>query len=170
MHEKVHSETQETRSSVKTEYGMPLRSLRLGLIGKSDVVEYHAAGVLGEKSRTPFPIEYKRGKPKANDCDKVQLCAQALCLEEMLQLYIPSGALYYGKTKRRLEVTFDSQLRAKTAMYAARLHDLIEAGITPAPIWGSKCAKCSLMDLCLPKLGDPKVSVEAYLQERIKEP
>lgn len=93
MHERAHDEDRrETRAGVRVERGMPLRSLKLGLIGKADVVEFHSG--LGGKGWTPFPVEYKRGKPKVDDCDKVQLCAQALCLEEMLGVAVPAGALF----------------------------------------------------------------------------
>ena len=105
MHERVHEQDHESRGSVRIEYGLPLRSLRLGLIGKADVVEFHRAG----KGRgQPFPVEYKRGKPKIDHCDLIQLCAQAICLEEMLSVSVPEGAIFYGRTRRRLDVTFES--------------------------------------------------------------
>ena len=98
MHEKVHEEQRESRGAVRIECGIPLRSLRLGLIGKADVVEFHR---IGKGVWQPFPVEYKRGKPKPDHCDKVQLCAQAMCLEEMLSVPVPEGALFYGRTRRR---------------------------------------------------------------------
>ena len=97
MHDKVDTAKQETRKSVSVEYGVPLRSLRLGLVGKADVVEFHRQ----EDNWHPFPVEYKRGKPKSNNCDKVQLCAQAICLEEMLNCKINEGALFYGTTRTK---------------------------------------------------------------------
>ena len=107
MHERVHSETSENRRNVRIELGMPLRSLRLGLIGKADVVEFHRQP---NGMWQPFPVEYKRGKPKLNNCDKVQLCAQAICLEETLGVSISSGALFYGKDRRRADVEFNETL------------------------------------------------------------
>lgn len=141
---------------------VPLRSMRLGLWGKADVVEFLPPG------STPFPIEYKRGQPKKNDCDRVQLCAQAMCLEEMLGLPIPAGALFYGKTRRRLEVPFTADLRATTQQAATDLHDLFSSGHTPAPAYDRrKCDRCSLKTLCLPeKLSRPS-RASAYLAQAL---
>jgi len=97
LHERVHDQGGESRAGVRIERGLPLRSLRLGLVGVADVVEFHP---LSEGGWRPFPVEYKRGKPKRNACDEIQVCAQALCLEEMLGVRIPAGALFYGKTHR----------------------------------------------------------------------
>jgi len=111
MHDKVDTANRESRVNIRIEYGMPMRSLRLGLIGKADVVEFHK---MADGRWLPFPVEYKRGKPKMDDCDKVQLCAQAICLEEMLNVVIREGALFYGQTRRREDVVFDDKLRMKT--------------------------------------------------------
>lgn len=160
MHERVHEENRESRGKLRIEYGVPLRSLRLGLIGKADIVEFHR---LPDNTWQPFPVEYKRGKPKADDCDKVQLCAQALCLEEMLNTRISKGALYYGKTHRRLDVSFDETLRRKTEDTALFVRALIESGKTPAPIYTKKCENCSLVAECLPKTMGKKRSVKSYM-------
>jgi CRISPR-associated exonuclease Cas4 len=149
MHDKADSNKFEARGNVRIDYSVPMRSLRLGLIGKADVVEFHW---MENKSWMPFPVEYKRGKPKMDDCDRVQLCAQAICLEEMLNVEIPQGALFYGRTRRREEVGFDEELRLKTEDAAKQAHDLIESGVTPKPEYGKKCKKCSLLDLCMPKM------------------
>lgn len=162
MHEKVHSEETESRRDVKVEYGMPLRSLRLGLIGKADVVEFHRHD---DKKWHPFPVEYKRGKPKHDHCDAVQLCAQALCLEEMHEVAIPCGALFYGKTRHRFDVTFDDALRQETEDAAERLHRLIAAGVTPKPQYTARCASCSLTEICIPKTIGKNPSVEQYIHE-----
>lgn len=160
MHDRVHESGRESRGIVKIERGLPLRSLRLGLIGKADVVEFHRE----ENGKwRPFPVEYKRGKPKADDCDKVQLCAQALCLEEMLDIPVPWGALYYGKTHHRLNVEFDDILRKETEGAAKHAHDLIQKGITPEAVYDKKCKTCSLTIQCLPKTAGRKKSVEKYL-------
>jgi CRISPR-associated exonuclease Cas4 len=148
MHEKVDTANKESRGKIRIEYGVPMRSLRLGLSGKADVVEFHKTG----DKWIPFPVEYKRGKPKMDDCDKVQLCAQAMCLEEMMDVEIPEGALFYGQTRHRYDVKFDSALRKETEEAAMRLRELIASGITPPPEYSAKCKKCSLVELCLPKV------------------
>ena len=105
MHERVDTGKSEMRGGVRTSFAVSLRSLRLGLVGKADVVEFHRRqSPDGRSAWQPFPVEYKRGRPKKDNCDKIQLCAQALCLEEMLNLRIECGALFYGKTRRRQDV------------------------------------------------------------------
>jgi CRISPR-associated exonuclease Cas4 len=160
MHERVHDESRESRGDVRIDYGVSLRSLRLGLIGKADVVEFHRQP---DGSWWPFPVEYKRGKPKADDCDLVQLCAQAICLEEMLSVAIPEGALFYGQTRHRLDVVFDEALRWETEETARRAHALIESGRTPPPVYEKRCESCSLMSECLPKTLQKRQSVKSYL-------
>jgi len=117
----------------------------------------------------PFPVEYKRGKPKGDDSDKVQLCAQALCLEEMLDCTVPCGALFYGKTRRRTEVDFDDALRRETVHTARRLHALVGAGVTPRAVPEPKCQRCSLKDLCMPKLAQNRMPVDSYVAAAISE-
>ena len=160
MHEHVHDESRGSRGDVRIDYGVSLRSLRLGLIGKADVVEFHSQP---DALWLPFPVEYKRGKPKANDCDKVQLCAQAICLEEMLSVAIPEGALFYGQTRHRLGVVFDEDLRRQTEETARSAHDLIDSGRTPKPLYEKRCESCSLMAECLPKAIQKQRSVKSYL-------
>ncbi|HOD29492.1 MAG TPA: CRISPR-associated protein Cas4 [Syntrophales bacterium] len=167
MHERVHDEGGESQGNVRIERGVSLRSLRLGLIGKADVVEFQRQA---DGSWLPFPVEYKRGKPKANDCDKVQLCAQAICLEEMLSVDIPAGALFYGQTRRRLDVAFDEALRRETEETARRAHELITSGRTPPPVYEKRCESCSLMTDCLPKTIQKRRSVKAYLSRILSEP
>jgi CRISPR-associated exonuclease Cas4 len=166
MHERVHEESRESRGKLRIEYGVPLRSLRLGLIGKADIVEFHRQE---DGAWQPFPVEYKRGKPKVDDCDKVQLCAQALCLEEMLNTRIPQGALFYGKTRRRLDVSFDETLRQKTEETARNVRALIESGRTPSPVYTKKCESCSLVAECLPKTIGKKRSVKSYMTRILNE-
>ncbi|MFZ1984002.1 MAG: CRISPR-associated protein Cas4 [Desulfatitalea sp.] len=160
MHEHVHKEGMESRGDVRIEHGVPLCSMRLGLSGKSDVIEFHRRP---DGLWLPFPVEYKIGKPKPDDCDTVQLCAQALCLEEMLSVTIPAGALFYGKTRRRTNVDFDEPLRRKTQETAFEARKLIESGITSGPEYSPKCEKCSLVNLCLPKIVGERQTIKQYL-------
>jgi len=170
MHERADTGNRESRGNVRIEYGMPLRSLRLGLTGKADVVEFHlSVEKKGKKKWQPFPVEYKRGKPKKDNCDKVQLCAQALCLEEMLNIEIPKGALFYGKPRRRQDVLFDKKLRQETEKAAKQVHKLIESGQTPKPAYTKKCDSCSFVGLCLPKTIEKRRSVNHYLQNVMEE-
>jgi CRISPR-associated exonuclease Cas4 len=167
MHERVHEVGEESRGNVRIARGVSLRSLRLGLIGKADVVEFHREE--GGKWR-PFPVEHKRGKPKPDESDKIQLCAQALCLEEMLGADVPSGALFYGRTRHRLDVGFDEALRKETERAAEQLHELIGSGITPKPVYNTKkCNSCSLMDRCLPQVLWKKRTVRGYLTQMLKD-
>src|SRR3989338_5414829 len=163
MHDKVDTANKESRGNIRIEYGVPMRSLRLGLIGKADVIEFHRKN---DGTWLPFPVEYKRGKPKMDDCDKVQLCAQAICLEEMLNVEIPEGALFYGQTRRREDVGFDKALRMKTEEAAKKVHELIESGITPKAEYSKKCEKCSLVELCLPKAS---IKASNYLAKAMEE-
>ena len=167
MHERVHEEKRESRRDVRIEFGVPLRSLRLGLIGKADVIEFHR---MEDNSWMPFPVEYKRGKPKKDDCDKVQLCAQALCLEEMLGFHITEGALFYGRTKHRLDVIFDGSLRRETEVIALQTRDLIASGQTPHPSYSKRCDMCSLVEICLPKTMQKKRTVKGYISRMVNEP
>jgi CRISPR-associated exonuclease Cas4 len=147
LHDKADSGKAEIRGDVKTVTGLPLRSLALGLAGKADVVEFHRR----EGVWHPFPVEYKRGKAKTHNADAVQLCAQALCLEEMLGLPVPEGALFYGKIRRRLAVSLDASLRETTASIAESVHALLQSGISPPPVADERCGACSLSAQCLPR-------------------
>lgn len=167
MHERVHEEGNETRGSVKIARGVPLRSLRLGLVGKADVVEFHR---IDKHTWQPFPVEYKRGKPKPDHSDSIQLCAQVLCLEEMLSVSVPQGALFYGKTRRRLDVVFDEALRKETEETANKVHQLIESGTTPPPVYAKRCESCSLIGECLPEKIGKHASVKRYLMRMMESP
>jgi len=162
MHERVDRPGHESRRDVRIEYGVPFRSLRLGLSGKADVVEFHRQG---SGIWRPYPVEYKRGRPKKENWDRVQLCAQAMCLEEMLGMEVPEGALFYGKNRRRQVVTLDNDLREETAETADRLHRLVNSGVTPPAVYEKKCDSCSLLEVCLPKTASGKRSVAKYLSE-----
>jgi len=187
FHEKVHGlSPTESRRDVRIARGLRIRSLRLGLVGQADVVEFHrlranaserdpladqVAGVALEGVKglwRPFPIEYKVGALRNEKGFEVQLCAQALCLEEMLDVNISEGALYYGKAGRRLEVVFTTDLRSETEQAAARLHELVCSGHTPKASFEKKCHKCSLLDLCLPRVTDARRSVRSYVRQCMK--
>lgn len=162
LHERVDAGGHETRGDVRTAYSLRLRSLRLGLAGQADAVEFRRRedGVW-----IPYPVEFKRGHPKKDECDLVQLCAQALCLEEMRSVRVDTGALFYGKTRHRIEVELDDALRARTEQLCTLLHVLIESGITPPAMYArERCAPCSLLGICLPNAAAGK-SVKAYLEK-----
>jgi CRISPR-associated exonuclease Cas4 len=165
LHERVHEQQGESRAGVRIERGLPLRSLRLGLVGVADVVEFRPQQPAG--AWRPFPVEYKRGKPKPDRSDEVQLCAQAMCLEEMLEVQVPSGAVFYGKTRRRHDVVFDEAIRKETERIAGEVHALLAQGNTPKPVFQKKCGQCSLLSLCLPKTVQKRRSIEHYLSGAI---
>jgi CRISPR-associated exonuclease Cas4 len=176
LHEKVTSGDRESRGELRISRDLALRSLRLGLTGRADVVEFHRASkgasgacLAGASGLwQPLPVEYKRGRPKRHRADEIQLCAQALCLEEMLVVGIESGALFYGQTRRRLSVAFDGELRAITERAAFRLREIISTGTTPAlPYKPARCDECSLLDACQPKTIGRDVG--GYLRQAIGE-
>lgn len=156
LHDKVVPGENSVRAGRRIARSLPLRSLALGLSGIADVVEF------GPEHTDVFPVEYKRGRSKAADWDRVQLCAQAMCLEEMLGVEIKEGALFYGKTRRREGAVFADELRAETREAAKRLHRLIGAGQTPPAVYGPKCDACSLFHACMPRLPRSK-SISRYL-------
>lgn len=168
LHERVDRPQSESRGGVRVAYGLLLRSMHLGLTGRADVVEFHASQGKGGR-KVPFPVEYKRGRPKQKDWDRIQLCAQAMCLEEMLATDVPEGALFYGKTRRREQVVFDERLRSLTAETARALHELVALGVTPPPVADERCAACSLAGRCLPKAGAGKTSARAYTLKAMRE-
>lgn len=174
MHENVHDkEFTEKRKNVVITRGMPVFSRTLGVRGDCDVVEFHKDkdGIpLSNYDGTyqPIPVEYKRGKPKEHDADILQLCAQALCLEEMLVCRINSGFLYYGETRRRLEVVLDEELRLKVKDSFEKMHQLFDKNYTPKVKATKACKACSLSELCLPKL-NKKISVADYLERNLDE-
>lgn len=151
----------ETRGDVKIIRSIPLVSKTLGLFGMADVLELHREPA--NSGLTYSIVEYKRGKPKPDDRDKVQLCAQAICLEEMLSVKLSHGYLFYGETKHRHRVEFDETLRSRVRMLAERMHELYAKGETPPPKKGSHCKNCSLYDICVPKLADCSNRIEQYL-------
>ncbi len=149
MHDTAHSRSSRMRDGVKIVADLELRSDRLGLHGRADIVEFHRSEI-GWK---PYPVEYKKGRlHKNNGADDVQLCAQALCLEEMLGVEISEGALFYGEARRRCTVRFDEALREYTKSIASAVRTLLESGRTPLPQKIPGCDSCSLCEWCLPEL------------------
>jgi CRISPR-associated exonuclease Cas4 len=147
LHRRADSGRSEKRPAARTTRGLPVHSLELGLFGIADVVRWPTS-----PDEPPVPVEYKRGRPKSNGCDRVQLCAQALCLEEMTGRPIPAGALFYGKTRRQVTVAFDAPLRGDTLRAVDRLRRMMDSRITPPAEPSKKCDRCSLKALCLPDL------------------
>ncbi len=175
VHRRVHeaSPRRERRGDLLIVRGLPLRSLRLGVAGVADVVEFLRVGgddplgvtVPGLRGRwRPVPVEYKRGKPKHHRADEIQLCAQAICLEEMLEVEVPEGALYYGKVRRRRLVRLGADLRSLVEDAAAGLRELVRGGRTPPAEAGPRCRGCSLVELCLPRRRRSRREASRYLE------
>lgn len=178
LHERAHDQGRALREDVLTVRSLRLRSLELGLIGLADVVEFHRSrkgkpsGVVlpGRKGLwAPRPVEYKRGRRKADPIDELQLCCQALCLEEMLGTNVTEGQIFYGAERRRSDVVFTVDLRVRAREMAATLHRLVNGGTTPDPSYGPKCRSCSLADECLPRVMGTARKVEAYLSATFRD-
>lgn len=164
LHQRADAPQAERRRGVRTVSAMPLVALELGITGKADMVEFHAGGT-GEFA---FPIEYKRGRPKAHRADEVQLCAQALCLETMLGKRVDAGALFYGQTRRRKDVAFDRDLRDLTLRTIEEARAMLSSGITPSARYEPKrCDACSLLDLCQPRLLERR-NVDDWLRRQLE--
>ncbi len=158
----------ESRGDVKTARSIPLVSKTLGLYGIADVVEIHR--ITGNISDMRYSIvEYKRGKPKSDDRDDVQLCAQAICLEEMLSITLDFGYMYYGETKHRHKVELNDLLRTRVKTLAKKMHQLYAQGITPPGVKSKRCKNCSMLDICLPKLGKIGKKVGVYMSNVFEE-
>ena len=173
LHERAHEGYAEKRGDIIAARGMPVFSTSLGVRGVCDVVEFHrnpeGVPLFAREGRyLPIPIEYKRGKPKQGEEDALQLCAQALCLEEMLACAIPEGFLFYGETRRRLPVRFDGALRDEVRGAFAEMHELFRRRHTPKVKPAARCRACSLYDLCMPKLCK-SLSVSDYIARKLEE-
>lgn len=162
LHLRADSGTPGRRGGIAEDRAVPLRSDRLGLFGIADVVEMRP-GPAGRE--IPYPVEYKRGSPKIEDWDRVQLCAQAMCLEEMLGVAIPEGAIFYGQPRRRERVVFGDELRGTVERVCGALHEMVETGATPSAVHGPRCRGCSLQEACMPKVRN---GVEAYLRKGLE--
>jgi len=151
-------------------------SYRLGLQGVADLIEFHP--IIGNTANgmalperkgffMPQPVEYKRGKAKPDDRDAVQLCAQALCLEEMYDISIDRGYIFYGQTRRRTEILFDQQLRTRVEELSKQMHEYFRVGLTPPARKGVNCNLCSMVDVCLPKIWHKTRTVKEYLDQQL---
>ena len=167
LHERADTPRSEKRRGVRAATAVALAHPGLGLVGVADVVEFHR-DTDGEAER-PFPVEYKRGRPKAHRADEIQLCAQALCLEAMLVAPVPCGALFYGATRRRKDVVFDDELRALTRHTAGAVRAMLDAGRVPSAEYAAgRCDACSLIDLCQPRTLGRALGVDAWLRAQLE--
>jgi len=166
------------RGGVRVLRGLGLRSVRLGLVGRADVVELHSVshgsgGVGLEPSLagrwTLRPVEYKRGRPKVHRADEVQLCAQAMCLEERFGTWVGDGDLFYGANRRRVSVVFDEDLRALVAQVAEQFHALVRSGTVPVRRHEAKCERCSLINACMPAGRRTRPSARQFLHRWVQE-
>lgn len=174
MHRRAHDEAQvEKRGDLLTIRGLRVQSERMHAVGICDVVEFrrdeNGITLPGYDGRwLPYPVEYKRGSPKSDDADVLQLCAQAMCLEEMLLCSIPEGSLFYGETRRRTRISFSSELRERVSSLLAEMHQYTQRGYTPRPKPTKACNACSLKEICLPKLHRTP-TVSNYIHQHCKE-
>lgn len=175
LHEKAHdAATREKRGDLIVTRDMRVHSPTLGISGACDVVEFHRAEegipLPGQEGLwQPYPVEYKRGAPKLSDADRLQLCAQGMCLEEMLCCDIPEGAVFYGEIRRREVIDFDEELRNRVRDLLDQMHDLYRRGHTPRIKPTKSCNACSLKELCLPKLMKKRSAMD-YLCKSMEEP
>jgi CRISPR-associated exonuclease Cas4 len=174
MHDRTHDPFfSEVREGVITARAMPVASYRLGLSGVCDVVEFHlsseGARLRGKEGvYLPAPVEYKRGKVKRDHSDEAQLCAQAICLEEMLSVNIPVGYLYYGEIRHRVKIDLTNELREFVQQMAQEMHGYFQRGYTPRVKTSKACRSCSLKDVCLPELLENTLSAKEYIRMQIE--
>jgi CRISPR-associated exonuclease Cas4 len=175
LHEKAHSAEIESRPDALIRRTLPLRSFRLGITGQADIVEFlpcqaEEPGVPMPRRKgrwKPYPVEYKRTRDQhGSNAYRIQLCAQALCLEEMLSVPVPAGAVFDGKAKRRDAVIFDDPLRQEVERLAARMHRILDSGRTPLAVYAKKCEGCSMKPVCLPSVVE-SASASRYLARAI---
>ncbi len=164
----------ETRNGVVITRAVPVASYTLGLVGICDVVEFtpsHEGVKLPRRNGLyrPAPVEYKRGRPKRDPVDEAQLCAQAMCLEEMLSVEIPRGYLYYGQTRHREEVELTPALRQLVREMSAEMHAYFARGYTPRVKPHKGCRSCSLAEVCLPVLQENVVAASKYIEQNLKD-
>jgi len=163
----------EVRNGIVIARAVPIASYRLGLVGVCDVVEFTASddgvSLPGRTGLyTAAPIEYKRGKPKRDPCDEAQLCAQAMCLEEMLCTTIPRGYLYYGQTRHRVAIELTTEWRGLVRATADEMHHYFRRGYTPRVKPSRACRACSLVNVCLPEVQAKAIPASRYIQQQIE--
>lgn len=174
FHKKAHDAgSTEKRGNLIITRGLHIKSAELGVTGICDVVEFHKSeqGITlfsFEGQWQPYPIEYKKGEPKENNADELQLCAQAMCMEEMLLCDIPYGSLFYGQNRRRTQVEFTDELRTQVKTVLEEMHELWKKGYTPKVKPQKGCNACSLKEICIPRLMKTK-SVSSYIEENLAE-
>lgn len=173
LHEKAHDASQrERRGDVIVVRDLRVNAVSLGVTGACDVVEFRkdetGVPLLGQEGRyRPYPVEYKHGAPREDHANELQLCAQAMCLEEMLCCDVPEGALYFGQTRHRERVVFTQELRQEVRDALHQMHELYERHHTPKVKPSKACNACSLKEVCLPRMMQ-KRSVKSYLQEHLE--
>ncbi len=168
LHARANSGEGENRRNRRIARTVKLCSKALSLTGVADVVEFHRQSHDGAEIWVPYPVEYKRGKPKPHNADRIQVCAQALCLEEMLGIPVPCGALFYGQPKRREDVDFTPELRQEVSEMAQRLAKIFTNSELPPPLDNDpRCRSCSLLDICQPK--QSQRSVRRWIAGRLKQ-
>ena len=174
LHEKAHNpDLREKRGELIITRGIKVFSANLGISGECDVLEFRKSdkgiSLHGyEGLWQPYPVEYKRGTPATGEGNILQLCAQAMCLEEMLCCEIKEGALFYGEIRRRDTIQFTEELRQQVKDYLKEMHDYYKKGYTPKVKTGKACNACSLKEICVPRLTKAK-SVKTYLQKKMEE-
>lgn len=189
LHRKTHNAHPQTFDGKRIIRSMDLRSFRLGLVGKSDVVEFippegvspreahrlvsHLTGNTSLNGWIIVPVEYKRGKPKTHptwgDCDRVQLCAQGLCIEEMLGIELENGQLFYGEKRHRIDVEFSNSLRCRTEQLVGDLRQLIESKRLPPAVNDRRCRRCSLKEICMPQQTQAGRNAGRWIAKQLEE-
>ncbi|MBI5588766.1 MAG: CRISPR-associated protein Cas4 [Deltaproteobacteria bacterium] len=151
VHENVDEEERHEREGVRFELSLPIWSERLGLVGKADLVEFHG--------KVPYPVEYKSGRQRAGEHENLQLCAQAICLEEMMGVAVEKGAVFWHSSRRRKEVVFTDEMRSRVREVVVEVRKMIAERLVPPPVNDARCGLCSLKGSCLPSVvGDrPRV-------------
>jgi len=160
LHEKVDTDTYETRGAIKTIRGLRIHSFHYGIVGRCDVVEIRRSN----NGEAILPVEFKSGKPKENISDKVQLCAQVFCLEEMLKTKIKQGSFFYGKIRRRNTIEIDEELRTQTERIIGSVREIVSAKLIPSAQYEARCRNCSLQSICQPKAMNKK-KIQNYIRE-----
>ena len=177
LHRRVHGDAprREKRGDDIVVRELLLCSHSLGVTGKADVVEFHRVSSDGvpiegyDGQWQPYPVEYKHGKPKVDDCDRVQLCAQAICLEEMLGVCISEGAIFYGKVQKREQVILSDELRSLTSSSARRLHEMLRSGENPPATRHEGCDQCSIIGFCMPDVMRNRHKASEFMKAALRE-